>query len=116
MPVSVLMAGSRMLTADVFALTTRVDRQVTRRTPRARVVMSVVLIRPRSPLSALGELLDQQSLRNDHPLDLGRVDALVGRMDPGARHVFRAPEDELGVRGRIAQRVEQRDGAAAAHL
>ena len=29
MPVSALMAGSRMLTADVLALTTRVDRHVT---------------------------------------------------------------------------------------
>ena len=44
MPVSVLMAGSRMLTAEVFALTTNVDRQVTTRTPRAPATAVVSLI------------------------------------------------------------------------
>ena len=34
-PVSALIAGSRMLTADVLALTTKVDRQVAASTPRA---------------------------------------------------------------------------------
>src|SRR3954453_7256810 len=44
MPVSALMAGSRMLTADVFALTTSVDRQVTINTPRAARLASVPVI------------------------------------------------------------------------
>src|SRR6476469_2232499 len=35
MPVSSLIAGNRMLTADVLAFTTRVDRHVTAKTPRA---------------------------------------------------------------------------------
>ena len=38
MPVSALMAGSRMLTADVLAFTTKVDRQVAARTPPAAAV------------------------------------------------------------------------------
>ena len=35
MPVSSLIAGSRMLTAEVFAFTTRVDRHVAASSPRA---------------------------------------------------------------------------------
>jgi hypothetical protein len=42
-PVSSLIAGSRMLTADVLAFTTRVDRQVAAKTPPLRVVVSVVI-------------------------------------------------------------------------
>ena len=39
-PTSLLIAGRRMLTADVFALTTSVETQVATRTPRpARVVV-----------------------------------------------------------------------------
>ena len=115
MPVSALMAGSRMLTADVLALTTSVDRHVTMRTPRARVATSVLLIgtltfaegccgrrasTPRTRHSALGEPLDEECLGDDHPLDLGRVDALVGRVDPGAGDVLGTPQDELGARAR----------------
>jgi hypothetical protein len=37
-PVSSLMAGSKMLTAEVLALTTRVDRQVAADTPPVRVL------------------------------------------------------------------------------
>ena len=44
-PVSSLIAGSRMLTADVFALTTSVDRHVTARTPLAPATAVVSLIR-----------------------------------------------------------------------
>src|SRR5688572_4794480 len=39
MPVSSLIAGSRMLTADVFAFTTNVEMQVAARTPRACPVL-----------------------------------------------------------------------------
>ena len=37
MPVSSLMAGSRMLTAEVLAFTTNVERQVAASTPPVRV-------------------------------------------------------------------------------
>ena len=43
-PVSSLIAGSRMLTAEVLALTTSVERQVAARTPPARVVTSTSLM------------------------------------------------------------------------
>lgn len=47
-PVSSLMAGSRMLTAEVLALTTRVDKQVAARTPLARdVLRASVILDPR---------------------------------------------------------------------
>src|SRR5262245_15926786 len=51
MPVSSLIAGSRMLTADVLAFTTRVDRQVTARTPAVRepVAGALTLIRMLPP-------------------------------------------------------------------
>ena len=42
-PVSSLMAGSRMLTAEVLALTTRVDKQVAANTPLVRVFVSEVI-------------------------------------------------------------------------
>ena len=42
MPVSSLMAGSRMLTAEVFAFTTSVEMQAAARTPPARAVGSAV--------------------------------------------------------------------------
>src|SRR6478735_6097839 len=71
------MAGSRMLTADVFALTTRVDRQVTARTPRAPATTEVSLTG-----CPLAETPDEQRLGDHHLLDLGRVHALVGRVDP----------------------------------
>ena len=44
MPVSWLIAGSRMLTADVFALTTSVERQVAASTPPVLAAIWVVLI------------------------------------------------------------------------
>ncbi len=34
-------------------------------------------------------------MREDHALDLGRVDALVGRVDARTSHVFGAPQEEL---------------------
>jgi hypothetical protein len=37
------MAGSKMLTADVLALTTRVDKQVAANTPPVRVFVSVLI-------------------------------------------------------------------------
>lgn len=40
MPVSALMAGRRMLTAEVLAFTTKVDRQVAASTPPARAAVS----------------------------------------------------------------------------
>jgi hypothetical protein len=40
MPVSELIAGSRMLTAEVLALTMNVDRQVTARTPPAAAAVA----------------------------------------------------------------------------
>jgi hypothetical protein len=43
-PVSSLMAGSKMLTAEVLALTTRVDRHVAARTPLVRVATSVLKV------------------------------------------------------------------------
>jgi hypothetical protein len=48
------MAGSKMLTAEVLALTTRVDRQVAAKTPPVRVVVVSVLIwtLPRSTSNA----------------------------------------------------------------
>jgi hypothetical protein len=39
------MAGSKMLTAEVLALTTRVDRHVATRTPLVRVAVSVLKVR-----------------------------------------------------------------------
>jgi hypothetical protein len=47
MPVSALIAGSKMLTADVLALTTRVDKQVAAKTPLVRVFVSVLTWRHR---------------------------------------------------------------------
>src|SRR5918995_1423452 len=63
--------------------------------------------------SLSGETLQQEGLRQDHPLDLGRVDALVRGVDPRARQVFGSPQDELCVRGRLLQGLQQRDRAAA---
>ena len=45
-PVSSLIAGNRMLTADVLAFTTKVDRHVTAKTPRAREAAGVVSALP----------------------------------------------------------------------
>ena len=44
MPVSWLIAGSRMLTADVFALTTSVERQVAASTPPVLAVVGVGVV------------------------------------------------------------------------
>src|SRR4051812_7704553 len=111
MPVSSLIAGSRMLTADVFALTTSVDRQVTASTPRAPATTEVSLIEVLPPRlaasSALGKVLNEQRLGDHHLLDLRGVHALVGRMDPSLRHVFGAPKDELGPRGDALERPQQ---------
>src|SRR4029453_14701854 len=41
------MAGGKMLTADVLALTTRVERQVAAKTPLVRVLVSVLTSRHR---------------------------------------------------------------------
>src|SRR6478735_2816649 len=118
MPVSSLIAGSRMLTADVLALTTSVDRQVAASTPLALAVAtcdSVIDPRP-SGGGAVGEALEQQRLGNDELLDLGRIYALVGGVDAGARDVLRAPEHELGSGRSLLERAQQRDRPTAAGL
>ena len=97
-PVSALMAGSRMLTAEVLALTTSVDRQVAARTPPARAVAACVAVIGSRPSPRLGQQLEQQGLGDDELLDLRGVDALVGGVDPRERGVLRPPEDELGLR------------------
>src|SRR5919107_1171037 len=55
------MAGSRMLTAEVLALTTRVDRQVAARTPLARVVVPVSVIRSSVWIGAASACRDGRS-------------------------------------------------------
>src|SRR4029453_6911950 len=65
---------------------------------------------------SVGETLQQEGLGDDHPLDLGRVHALVRCVDPCGRQVLGAPQDELGVRGYLLQGLQQRDRAAAASL
>src|SRR6476620_4734110 len=79
MPVSLLMAGSRMLTADVLALTTRVERQVTIRTPRARVATSVVLI---EVPQFLGGVVPAGGSCLSGGIALQRGDVLQGRPGP----------------------------------
>ncbi len=76
MPVSSLMAGSRMLTADVFALTTSVDRHVTARTPPAREVVPVPLIQlpPQESDSQGGQLNARATGQTgDHPRRMSRT-------------------------------------------
>src|SRR6478752_4690587 len=106
------MAGSRMLTAEVLALTTNVDRQVAARTPLTLAVAAVELVIGPQLSPGLGQQLEQQGLGDDELLDLRGVDTLVGRVDPGERCVLRAPEDELGLRRDLLQGAQQRDRPA----
>src|SRR5918995_5696240 len=71
-----------------------------------------VLITRRSALRGGGEVADEQGLRGDHPLDLRRVDRLVGRMDARLGRVLRAPEEDRGVGRHLLQRGDQGDGRA----
>ena len=62
-------------------------------------VLPAVLVRHARPLvlRLVGELLDEQRLRDDHALDLIGMDALVGAVDVGLG-VLGTEEDELGAR------------------
>ena len=86
MPVSWLIAGSRMLTADVFALTTSVERQVAASTPPVLAAVWAVLIavlagRAVSRCGGCRVPLEEQGLDQRHVGDLGRVDAFVRGVD-----------------------------------
>ena len=65
--------------------------------PEGEAVLFLSAIGAPLALRLVGELLDQQSLRDDHALDLVGMDALVGAVDVGLR-VFSAEQDELGTR------------------
>src|SRR4051794_10712627 len=98
-----------MLTADVLALTTSVDRQVAARTPLTLPVATWLLVTGSGPSSGVRQQLQQEGLRDDELLDLRGVHALVGCVDPGERRVLGTPEDELGLRRHLLQGAEQRD-------
>ena len=85
MPVSWLILGSRMLTADVFALTTSVERQVAASTPVLAAVWAVLIGalagRAVSRCDSCRVPLEEQGLHQGHVGDLGRVDPLIGGLD-----------------------------------
>src|SRR5918995_2864777 len=75
-----------------------------------------VLITRRSALRGGGEVADEQGLRGDHPLDLRRVDRLIGRVDARLGGVFSAPEQDRRVGRHLLQGGNQGDGRAAADV
>ena len=64
--------------------------------------------------SGRGELLDELRLGDQHALDLGRVDRLVGGVDARLLGVLDAPEDDRGPGRDLLQRRDEGDGCSAA--
>src|SRR5687768_15815142 len=117
MPVSALMAGRRMLTADVFALTTSVDRQVTSRTPRAPRLASVLLIGPRALVDSRNVSHHVSTMaapvrHRPHPARMSRGIHPCGVRHQRARlttfeRVTESPEDVERLRARLRELEEQ---------
>jgi hypothetical protein len=87
----------------------RLDLQPMNAARRTVSVFDVGLPKSCPTLRPLGETLQQESLGEDHLLDLGRVDALVRGVDPRGRHVLGTPQDEFSVRCGPLQSLQQRN-------